>query len=342
MSEYISNKNLYNDIHDKLAHQAYTFGTKLIVTSDIDDTVYSHANPFTNGPNFENFLRAQLIPFAAITGRHAFEVMDYINKGKLTFPPAILSSRNGTMIYIAQQSAFDKHEEGTPVTIDDYKVDQKYSDWIVSLGFDKRQILSQTQGWYDAVRSQVPEAWLEHQFADRPDKLETLGMVSDANQVIWDIELPGPRNTHDSALNHITQVSQEIFRDLSVILMEGGPAKQSRYTANGVAYGLFVLGQGVGKHSAIEHIIKRTGASAATFMGDHLNDLSALTYNKYTVPVYRGVVGGARPVLLDSINPSPNTLIDIHSDRIASQSALYIVQQALIHLKGGNEGYYNF
>lgn len=320
----------------QLSAQEQIHGTRMAIFTDVDDTTYSHRDPSVNGPQFRGYLDSIHAPDIRVTGRHFPEVIDYLNNYIITAPPPFISTRNGTKIYRARPEIMENLGSlGHVFSEEDYLPDEEYQRLITRTGFDKMEILNHANDLFTSMKGVVPNGWFEHQFADRPENLEIIGMTHDNNQVIFDIELPGDRDTHDDHLANIQNVATSMFPDLSVILMDNGEAKQG--LLQGRAYGLFLLPFGIGKHTAIAYLMNKLKLSGGVYIGDQLNDLTALEHDKYPVEdFYSGIVGGSAQVLIDSLNLCDPRLINDAgntSGRIGPQSALYIAQKAFTRHK---------
>ncbi|MBI4137055.1 hypothetical protein HY469_03240 [Candidatus Roizmanbacteria bacterium] len=291
----------YTAVKQTLAAQQEQFGTRVVATADIDNTTYSHTHADANGSEYTDTLAAFHVPDIRITGIHLPEVAGYINDGKVAAPPAVISSRNGTMVHIARPSAAEKHAAGQPISAEDYIEDNDYDALIASRGFSKRDILTLAPELFTRIQERVPGVWTDFQISDRGENLETWGMVTDRNMVVYDIEMPAGTNFVEAEAM-IREMATAYYSKHTTFLMESGKAKQAGF--EGRAYGYFVLPQGVGKHTAIEYLIDKLDASVATYVGDHRNDATALT-TVYSRPVYRGIVGGASRELHDHIGHHP-------------------------------------
>ncbi len=327
----------YRLVKDKLFEQEKTSGTRMIVLADVDDTTYSHTKASANTSRYTDALGTKHIPDSRITGRHFYEVIEYINSGKITHVPDILSVRNGTMIYLATRDAFEKKRRGISLSEGDFHEDESYSKYINSLGFDKIGLLKTKPDFESRLAREVPGMWLEHQIADRGQNLEGWGMVTDKNQVIFDMEVPDSQD-QVKAQRKALDIAEEMYSGLSIVLMDVGRASQSKL--EGVAYGLFLLPPDVGKHTANEHIIKLTGATSACIIGDALNDYTMLT-SSYPIDTYRGVVGGSNPILNERLGIEPHPMrmwvvnplghemyVENDLTRIGPESAIEIVNNS--------------
>lgn len=292
----------YTLIRQELTRQEERFSTRMIALADIDDTTYSRRKPEVNSSAYTDTLQERLIPDGRVTGRHFYEILEYINSGKITGVPSVMSLRNGTMIYTAMPDAYSKWKNGVPVEGSDFVEDRQYTKQLEALGFDKRALLTTTGNFARDLRQRINGVWLENQIADRGENLETWGMISDKNQVIFDIEVPSDKN-QEQAQQEILETANTMYGNLSIVLMDVGVAQQSGM--QGVAYGLFLLPPGVGKHTANEHIIKATGATSVCIIGDSLNDETMLS-ETYSVSSYKGIVSGANTILSKRLG------VDIH------------------------------
>lgn len=327
-------KDQYALVKQKLSRQEERFGTRMIALGDVDDTTYSRKEPEANSSSYTDTLRQRHIPDGRVTGRHFHEILEYINSGKITGVPSVLSLRNGTMIYTASPDAFDKWSKGL-LKENDFVEDRQYSKQLEALGFDKQALIKTTSEFSDNLQQKIRGVWIDNQIADRRENLETWGMVSDKNQVIFDIEAPYNID-QEQAQRDILKIANTMYPDISIVLMDVGIAQQSGM--QGIAYGLFLLPPGIGKHTANEQIIKATGATSACIIGDSLNDKTMLT-EKYSVSCYRGIVGGANPILTKRLGieshhtelwrETPYGLVYIENrDLIGPQSALQIITTA--------------
>lgn len=318
-----------------LRRQEKRFSTRMIALADVDDTTYSRRKSEANSSAYTNTLRERHIPDGRVTGRHFHEILEYINLGKITGVPSVMSLRNGTMIYTAMPEAYSKWKNGIPVEESDFVEDRQYTKQLEALGFDKRAILTTRDNFARDLRQRINGVWLENQIADRRENLETWGMISDKNQVIFDIEVPSDKD-QEQAQQEILKTANTLYGNLSIVLMDVGVAQQSGM--QGVAYGLFLLPLGVGKHTANEHIIKATGTTSVCIIGDSLNDETMLS-ETYSVPSYKGIVGGANTILSKrlgaDIHPfelwheTPHGLLYIENkDLIGPQSAVKIIISA--------------